>query len=96
MKSKGRVIKFVFFEILCTWKEHFFYKRAVSPGVNKFVLLAYWFMTSNIKIELLRRVILFAALYGCKILSFTYTERCMFRIVENVAIEEYFEHRKRN
>jgi hypothetical protein len=35
-----------------------------------------------------------AALYGCKIWSFTYTEGCIFRIVENVAIEEYFEHRK--
>jgi len=51
-------------------------------------------MTSNIKIELLGRVILPAALYGCKIWSFTYKEECMFRIVENVAIEEYFEHRK--
>ena len=84
----------MFFEILCTWKGHLFYKRAVRPGLNKFVFLAYWFMTSNIKIELLGRVILPAALYGCKIWSFTYKEECMFRIVENVAIEEYFEHRK--
>jgi hypothetical protein len=51
-------------------------------------------MTSNITIKVMGSVILPAALYGCEIWSFTCTEGCMLRIVENVAIEEYFEHRQ--
>ena len=51
-------------------------------------------MTNNMKIKVLGSVILPAALFGCEIWSFTYTEGCMFRIVENVAIEECFEHRQ--
>ena len=51
-------------------------------------------MTNNMKIKVLGSVILPAALFGCEIWSFTYTEGCMFRIVENVAIKEYFEHRQ--
>jgi hypothetical protein len=47
------------------------------------------------KINVLGSVILPAALFRCEIWSFTNTEVCMFRIVENVAIEEYFEHKTR-
>jgi hypothetical protein len=46
------------------------------------------------EISVLGSVILPAALFGCEIWYFTYTEVCTFRIVENLAIEENFEHRQ--
>lgn len=86
----------MFFEILCTWKGNLSYQRAVRPGINNSVHLAYWFMANNTKNKVLGSVILPAALYGCEIWSFTYTEVRTLRIVENVVIEgyKYFEHRQ--
>jgi hypothetical protein len=51
-------------------------------------------MENNTKNKVLGSVILPAALYGCEMWSFTYTEVCTLRIVENVVIEgyKYFEH----
>ena len=46
------------------------------------------------EINVLGSVILPAAMFGCEIWYFTYTEVCMFIIVENLVIEKYFEHRQ--